>query len=103
VLYPAVSAALNGVLRANGGAVWAAPWRAVVVRSIIVPQALALFDAETTAFGGSWAVLDDEPARVAAALKDATVTELLLQRVTTVSRFLFKLFTQPPYGSQRSE
>ncbi|MCW5831673.1 MAG: hypothetical protein KIS78_04370, partial [Labilithrix sp.] len=84
VLYPAVSAALDGVLRANGGAVWAAAWRAVVVRSIIVPQALALFDAEAIAFGGSWAVLDDEPARVAAAraaaLEDSTATELLLQR-----------------------
>lgn len=83
-LYPAVSTALDGVLRANGGAVWNAAWRAVVVRSIVVPQALRLFNAETTTFEGSWAVLDDEPARVAAArvaaLEGATVTELLLRR-----------------------
>jgi hypothetical protein len=84
--HPAVTAALDAVLRANGAAIWCTAWRSVVVKKVVVPQALALFDAENLSFRGSWKQLDDEPALLLAArkaaLESATIEVLLLERST---------------------
>src|ERR1700722_5481606 len=84
VLHPPVTAALDAALRANQAQLWTDALRTTAAARVLVPRAMASFDAQTTTFAADWASLDDHADRVArvrgAGLEDAVVEELVLQR-----------------------